>query len=238
MKQQVFWSHKPFSFRELPESYRPETRIQREGPQTLSDVELVALIVGETKKQSAQDVAGRVIVLGDRLSQATVGELAGIVGSRRRAVRLAAALELGRRLAKRRAGAKVTVKNSEDAAEILEPQLRGLDREHFVAMFLNTKNRVLAVKTVSVGTLNSSSVHPRELFKAAVAHSAAAVIVAHNHPSGDPTPSRQDIQLTKRLVDAGELMGVPVLDHIVIGDGRWVSLKAEGLMDGESTTPS
>ncbi|MBE0467207.1 MAG: DNA repair protein RadC [Candidatus Desulforudis sp.] len=238
MRQQTFWpepisSRKPFSLRELPESYRPETRVQREGPQTLSDVELVALVVGETKRQSAQDTAGRVLSLGERLNRATVGELTRIVGSRRRAVRLAAALELGRRLAKRRAESRMTVKTPEDAAHVLEPHLSGLDREHFVALCLDTKNGVLAVETVSVGTLNASSVHPRELFKAAVTRSAAAVIAAHNHPSGDPAPSRQDIELTRKLVKAGELMGIPILDHIIVGDGRWASLKAEGTLDGD-----
>lgn len=235
MKQQTFWpepesSRKPFSFRELPEPYRPETRARREGFHTLSDVELVALLIGETKKQSAQDVAGRVLALEWRLDRATVAELVPVVGSKRKAVRLAAALELGRRMTRRQAEIKTVVKTPDDAAHVLEPHLSGLDREHFVTLLLNTKNGVLAVETVSVGTLNSSSVHPRELFKVAVAHSAAAVIVAHNHPSGDPTPSRQDIDLTKRLVQAGELMGVPVLDHIIVGSGRWVSLKADGML--------
>ncbi|OPX92134.1 MAG: hypothetical protein A4E52_00136 [Pelotomaculum sp. PtaB.Bin013] len=109
-------------------------------------------------------------------------------------------------------------------------EMRFLDREHFRVMLLNTKNQVLRIETVSIGTLSSSQVHPRELFKFAVKNSAAAIILVHNHPSGEPTPSREDIDITGRLADAGKIMGIEVLDHIIIGDGKFVSFKEKGLL--------
>jgi DNA repair protein RadC len=109
-------------------------------------------------------------------------------------------------------------------------ELRYLQKEHFVCLFLNTKNQVISQETLSVGTLNASLVHPREVFRAAIKCSSASLICVHNHPSGDPTPSPEDIGLTRRLVEAGELIGISVLDHIVIGDRKFVSLKEQGFM--------
>ncbi|MHB1654141.1 MAG: RadC family protein [Desulfitobacteriaceae bacterium] len=119
-----------------------------------------------------------------------------------------------------------------DAAIIAEGFLAGVDREHFVVICLDTKNNVNALNTVSVGTLNSSLVHPREVFKAAILANSNGIILTHNHPSGDPTPSREDVEITKRLVEAGTIMGIEVMDHVVLGDsGRYVSLKERGLME-------
>lgn len=116
-----------------------------------------------------------------------------------------------------------------DAASIAGDFLAGADREHFVVICLDTKNNVNALNTVSVGTLNSSLVHPREVFKAAILANSNAIILIHNHPSGDPTPSREDLEITKRLVEAGNILGIEVMDHVVIGDnGKYVSLKERG----------
>jgi DNA repair protein RadC len=109
-------------------------------------------------------------------------------------------------------------------------EMRRLDREHFRALLLNTKNEVIAREIVSIGTLNSSTVHPRELFKNAIRRNAAAVILLHNHPSGDPTPSQEDLDVTRRLWEAGRIIGIEVLDHLIIGDNKYVSFKAEGLI--------
>ena len=118
-----------------------------------------------------------------------------------------------------------------DAANIAGDFLAGVDREHFVVLCLDTKNNVNALNTVSVGTLNSSLVHPREVYKAAILANSNAIILSHNHPSGDPTPSREDLEVTKRLVEAGNIMGIEVLDHIVIGDnGKYVSFKDRGIL--------
>lgn len=121
------------------------------------------------------------------------------------------------------------INSPRDAAIIAEHFLSGADRENFVVLCLDTKNNVNALNTVSVGTLNSSLVHPREVFKAAILANSNAIILIHNHPSGDPTPSREDLEITKRLVEAGNIMGIEVIDHVVIGDnGKYVSLKERG----------
>ena len=120
----------------------------------------------------------------------------------------------------------------QDAASITGDFLAGADREHFVVLCLDTKNNVNALNTVSVGTLNSSLVHPREVFKAAILANSNAIILSHNHPSGDPTPSREDLEITKRLVEAGNIMGIEVIDHVVIGEsGKYVSFKERGIIE-------
>ena len=118
------------------------------------------------------------------------------------------------------------INSSDDANKLLQSYLNGVDREHFVVILLNRKNGIIGINTVSVGDLSSSIVHPREVFKPAIVAGAASIIVAHNHPSGDPAPSRDDINVTKRLKEAGDILGIGVLDHIIIGDGCYVSLKA------------
>ena len=135
---------------------------------------------------------------------------------------------LGKRLAAYRKEEQVSIKSPEEAALLIMEEMRFLDREHFKAMLLNTKNHCLSIETISIGSLNASIVHPRELFKLAVKKSAAALILAHNHPSGDPNPSREDIEITKRLAEAGKIMGIEVLDHLIIGNGNFISLKERG----------
>lgn len=122
------------------------------------------------------------------------------------------------------------INSSDDANKLLQSYLNGVDREHFVVILLNRKNGIIGINTVSVGDLSSSIVHPREVFKPAIVAGAATIIVAHNHPSGDPAPSRDDINVTKRLKEAGDILGIGVLDHIIIGDGCYVSLKARDLL--------
>ena len=124
-----------------------------------------------------------------------------------------------------------TVRSPEDAANILFKYLEGADREHMVVMCLNTKNQVNRIESISIGSLNSSIVHPREIYKSAILSNAASIILGHNHPSGDPNPSREDIEVTKRLVEAGNILGIEVLDHVIVGDtDRFYSLKQEGLI--------
>ncbi len=147
------------------------------------------------------------------------------------AARVLAGLEFGRRLVLPATQPPPSITTPEDVVALCLPQLRGADREHFWALVLNTKNRLVRTVEVSVGSLNASIVHPRELFKEAVRLSAAAVVVVHNHPSGDPTPSGADIQLTRRLAKAGDVLGIELLDHVVIGDGgEHASLRDMGLM--------
>jgi DNA repair protein RadC len=113
---------------------------------------------------------------------------------------------------------------------LLSEELRYLQKEHFVCLFLNTKNQVIARETLSIGSLNASIVHPREVFREAIRRSSASLVCVHNHPSGDPTPSPEDVQITRRLADAGKLIGIDVLDHVIIGDCQYVSLKEQGLI--------
>ena len=120
------------------------------------------------------------------------------------------------------------IKSPKDVADLVMARLRFLKHERFLAVHLNTKNKVLSIETISIGTLDSSLVHPRELFKTAIKNSSAALILAHNHPSGDPYPSREDLTLTRRLREGGEILGIQILDHVIIGDNRYVSLREEG----------
>ena len=219
--------------RDLPQEERPRERMMQAGAQALSHAELLAILLRTgTKDESAlllgQRVMNRIGSL-DKLVDLSVKELMQIRGvGPAKALQLQAGLVLGRRIAKTRMSDAYAIRRPEDAAELVMESMRHLRKEHFVCLFLNTKNRVLAQETVSIGTLDASLVHPREVFRAAMKHGAASMICIHNHPSGDPTPSREDINITKRLMEVGELVGIEVLDHIVIGDNQYVSLKERG----------
>lgn len=220
--------------RDMPADERPRERLVSYGPEALSTPELLAIIlrVGSSRG-SAISLAQQLLSHFGSLravATATAAELSRVPGvGMAKAAQIKAAFELGKRLAA--ATTERPVVNRPDlAANLLMEQMRYHDKEHFKALLLDTRNRCVAVRSISVGGLNSNVAHPREIFREAVAHSAAAVIVAHNHPSGDPTPSKEDEVLTRRLVEAGKIMGIEVLDHLVIGDGRWVSMKEKGLM--------
>ncbi|MFQ5599533.1 MAG: DNA repair protein RadC [Candidatus Krumholzibacteriia bacterium] len=163
------------------------------------------------------------------LAQATHAELLRIPGARiEDALRIEACLELGRRMVYGRPLRRRVVDGPEDVAKLLMPALRDLDREHFVAVLLTTKNQVIDVVTVSIGSLSASLVHPREVLKPAIQASAAALVVAHNHPTGVPTPSREDVEFTQRLGRCSDILGIRLLDHVIIGDGTYESLRASG----------
>ena len=222
------------AMKDMPPDLRPRERLWRYGPEFLSEVELLALLLGSgTGQASALELAAQMLSRFDGLAGlagATCQELAGVRGvGPARAALIQAAVQLGRRLASQPARNRAVIRGPDDVAALMMEEMRGLDREHFRALLLNTKNQVLGVDRIAVGTLNESTVHPREIFKNAVKMSAAGVVLVHNHPSGDPTPSRNDREITKRLVRAGEIIGISVLDHVVIGDNSYVSLKASGL---------
>lgn len=221
--------------RDLPREERPRERMLRSGAEALSHAELLAiLLVTGTRRESALTVAQRILGQTDglrKLADMEIEELIGINGiGPAKAVQLKAAIELGRRMAASRVGDRVIIRSPRDAAELLAEQLRYLQKEHFVCLFLNTKNQVIAQETLSIGSLNASIVHPREVFRAAIKYGSASIVCAHNHPSGDPAPSSEDIAITKRLVESGRIVGIDVLDHIVVGDGHFVSLKEQGMM--------
>ena len=164
------------------------------------------------------------------LMSATEQELMQIKGiGKAKAKQILAALELAKRL-NAPAEAPYIIRSPRDVAQLMIPEMRYLQVEQFVVLFLNTKNGVIAKETISIGSLSASIVHPREVFKAAIKRSSASIIAVHNHPSGNPTPSAEDIQITNRLVESGKIIGIDVLDHIIIGDGQFYSLKEHGLM--------
>ena len=167
------------------------------------------------------------------LSRTSIAELQKIHGiGREKAKILKAALEIGRRLVQENVGENPRIASPEEAAAVLRERARSLDREVFWVLLLDTKSRLMVPPCeVSKGTLNSSLVHPREIFKPAIQHSAASVILAHNHPSGDPSPSAQDIRITKKLIEAGKIIEIPVIDHLIVGDGLPFSLRESGLVE-------
>ena len=218
--------------RDLPESERPLERLELHGAGPLATVELLAILVGSGGRgRSALAVAHDVLASSGSLKdlgRMEPGELARLPGvGRSRAARMMAALELGRRaLAASEPGA--VVESPADAAALLLPHFQGRDREHFGVLILDARNRLVARRTVAIGSLNASLVHPREVFRPAIVLRAARLVLFHNHPSGDPTPSPEDVALTRRLVDLGRTMGIEVLDHVVLGDGRFQSLRDGG----------
>jgi DNA repair protein RadC len=221
--------------RDLPAGERPRERMEQYGPDALSTAELLAIIlrVG-SRGESAVRLAERLLSEFGGLpgiARARVQQLSALSGiGLAKAAQVKAAFELGKRLATSADGAKAVVSDAAGAATLVMEDLRYRQQECLAAIFLDARNQVIRVRVLTIGTLTGSPARPREVFKEALAHGCASLIVCHNHPSGDPTPSKDDIALTARLVKAGELLGVPVLDHIIIGGGRYVSLKEAGRM--------
>lgn len=221
--------------RDYPKEERPRERFLQDGPQSLSNQELLALLLRTgSKEESVLQLSNRLIKAfeGFRLlKEASVEELTEIKGiGEAKAIQILASVELGRRIHKLNDQDRYVIRSPEDGANYCMEEMRFLSQEHFVCLYLNTKNQVLHKRTVFIGSLNASIVHPREVFKEAFRRSAASIICLHNHPSGDPSPSREDIEVTKRLVECGKIMGIEVLDHIIIGEHKYVSLKEKGYL--------
>ena len=224
-----------FTVHDLPPSERPRERLLKLGGEALSVQEILALILGRgTKGESVIDISQKLVSrFGSlkRIANASVEELTQTKGiGPAKAAQIKAALEFGKRL-EAEAGEKPrpVLKSPEDVAAVVRSELKGKKKEHFLVLCLDTRNRLIDRKLVSMGSLDTSIVHPREVFKEAVSACAASVIFAHNHPSGDPEPSKEDVELTKRLAKAGEIMGIAVLDHIIICEKTHLSLKARNL---------
>ncbi len=199
-------------------------------PESVTDEGLLSVLLGASAQLPG--ALAQALPTPDALWRISAEDLIGLPGmGPARAARLLACLEVSRRASAWRTSARPIISTPEDVLGLCWPQMRGADREHFWALALSTRNHLLKTIEVSVGSLNASIVHPRELFKEAVKVSAASVVVVHNHPSGDPTPSGADIQLTRRLMKAGDVLGIEVLDHVIIGDGgEHSSLRELGLM--------
>ena len=226
------------SIKEWPEDERPRERLLKFGADGLSTAELLAIILRTGgKDKSAIELAREVLMHFSSLKDiegAAVAEFGDIKGiGDAKTAQLKAAFELGRRLfrsEKDTALQNPSFKNSREVYQYYRPRFYGLKKERFLCALLDTKNRVFKETIVSEGTLTSSLVHPREVFRNAIKEAAASVLFVHNHPSGDPDPSREDINITKRLVETGKVIGINVLDHIVISDGKYLSLMEKGYM--------
>ena len=225
-----------FTIHDLPVSERPRERLQKFGAEALSTQEILALILG-------RGIAGESVTVTAQRLLSQFGNVKGIGGASleeltqvkgiglAKASQIKAALELANRLETSAEPDKnlPVVKTPDEVVNLIKGRLKDKKKEHFLAILLDTRSQLIKVAPISVGSLDSSIVHPREVFKEALSASAASVIFVHNHPSGDPAPSADDIKLTKRLVQAGEIMGIEVLDHVIIGNKRFLSLKREGL---------
>lgn len=219
--------------KDLAPDDRPREKLLQHGASALGDNELIALIVGSgTRGVDALGVANALLRHGGGLhglTRVSADALAMVGGiGRARAVQVLAAVELGRRTFRRGPGARPQLRTPHEAAAHLLPAHGAHPVEQFGLVLLDTRHRVLRTKIVASGTLNTTIVHPRDVFREAVLGGAAAVVVFHNHPSGDPTPSQDDIELTRRLRAAGVLMGIEVVDHLVLADARYCSLKEMG----------
>ncbi len=218
---------------ELPPDERPRERLFRHGPQTLSDAELVALLLGSgTAGASAIDLARE--LLGDGLARMSRRDWSLAKRERgvgdAKAARLAAAFELGRRLAAHSDGDRDPVRDPLGLARGLVSRYGHYAQERLGAVFLDAKSRPIREREIYVGTVNSTTVSTRDILRLALAEGAVSVVIFHNHPSGDPAPSSEDILFTRQMVDAGNLLGVEVVDHLIIGMNKFVSLKQRGVI--------
>ena len=218
-----------------PKNERPRERLLEEGPGALTDAQLLAIVlrVGRYKTSAVEVGMDLLKRLGglQGLTNRSVRELCAVPGiGPTKAAQIKAAIELGKRVLSTPLTTGTVITQSQTVFDRYYPLLRDLRRELFKVILLDAKHAVIREKTISEGSLTSSLVHPREVFNEAVRESAAAVICLHNHPSGDPKPSKEDRALTARLQEAGDILGVQVLDHLIIGDGRYVSFADEGWM--------
>jgi DNA repair protein RadC len=226
-----------FTVHDLPVTERPRERLIKFGVESLSIPELLALILGRgTKGKSVLVTASELLQRYKslkKLAGASINELCTIQGiGEAKATQIKAALELAKRMEDDDSVkiTKTAVKCPEDILHIIKKDLKGKKKEHFILALLDTRNHLIAIRTISIGSLDTSIVHPREVFLEAVSNSAASVIFIHNHPSGNPEPSEEDIKLTRQLIEAGKLLDIDVLDHIIIGDDGYLSMKAKNLI--------
>ncbi len=223
-----------FTVKDMPEGERPRERLQHYGAQALSTAELLAIILrtgvdGENVVHLAERLLARFDGLPG-LAQASFAELCQVKGiGPVKVTQVKAALELGRRLLVAAPQERPLIQSPADVAHLVGSEMAFLPQEEFWVLHLDTRNRVMKVQRLYRGSLNQATVRVAEVYRDAVRNNAAAIIVVHNHPSGDPTPSPQDVALTRALAEAGQLLDLPLLDHVIIGLGRWVSLKERHL---------
>lgn len=228
--------YRSIAVREMPETDRPRERLEEVGAEALRDAELIAVLFRTgTRQHGAVGLADELIRRFDgdlrRLSRASLAELQQVAGvGRVKAIELKAALELGLRVARHQATGRPKITGARDVFDLLKYDFKAYETENFKSVLLNTKNEVLRVVPVSSGTVQETLAAPGDVFREAVRDGATAVIVAHNHPSGNPEPSQPDVRLTAQLAEAGEILGISLLDHVIFGDMRYVSMKERQLM--------
>ncbi len=225
------------NIKELPLSERPYEKLEVVGAEHLSNAELLAVIIKTgTKAYTAVELAQLVLKLSNdgrlsSLNNLSIEQLKQVKGiGRVKAIQIKAALEFSKRIATTDGIVHHIIKSAYDVSNLMMEQMRYLKKEVFKAILLDTKNQIIKVVDVSIGSLNSSIVHPREVYSEAIKCGCNSIIFVHNHPSGDPTPSTEDIQTTQRLESAGNILGIKVLDHVVVGDGKYVSFKDKGII--------
>lgn len=224
------------TMKSMPECERPREKMIKSGTSALSNAELIAAVIGSGSSQdSALTLAQRILTLDSKglsfLAAANFEELCSLRGiGISKAGQILAAVELGKRICSEKSALKVKIAGPSELAEKMMVDMRHLTKEVFKVVLLDTKNQIVSIEDISIGSLNASIVHPREVFQPAIRKSANAVVLIHNHPSGHPEPSTEDKRVTERLIEAGQLMGIQVLDHIVIGDLNYFSFKEHDLM--------
>jgi DNA repair protein RadC len=225
----------PYKITRWPKTERPRERLLQHGPQPLTEAELLGILLGKgTRKKTAIDLARELLDQYESLQKLfsrSPSELMKVkgIGSAKAAI-LSAAFELVRRIQSQKSGAKVSFKRSAEVFEHYLPLMRDLRKEVFKVLLLNRANRLIKEVTISEGTLEASIVHPRDVFREALLEPAAGIILIHNHPSGNATPSEEDLRITKQLVEAGRLLGIKVYDHIILAGESYRSLADDGLI--------
>lgn len=220
---------------DLPENERPVERLFRYGADSISNTELLAILLRSgTASENVLSLSSKLISGTGGLNELLNSSYEDLIAYRgigkTKAAQIIAISEIAKRFKSYKSGDKQNISNPKDAAELIMDSLRYLKKECLKVILLNTKNIVISIVDVSIGSLNSSIVHPREVYFEAIRRSSASIIICHNHPSGDPTPSCEDVHVTKRLKESGKLLGIELIDHIIIGDGKYVSLKEKGLL--------
>ncbi|MEW6618805.1 MAG: DNA repair protein RadC [bacterium] len=225
---------KSFTIHDLPISERPRERLQKFGSEALSSQELLALILGRgIAGESVMVTAQRLLTTFGNvkaISEASLEELAKVRGiGQAKASQIKAAFELAKR-SDEEVGERVSIKSSEDVAKLVRPRLKDKKKEYFLILSLDTRNNLTKISEISIGSLNANLVHPREVFKEAIQSIANSVILVHNHPSGNPEPSEDDLEITKRLIEASKILGIEILDHIIIAKTGFYSFKEKRLI--------
>jgi len=230
---------KNLKIKDLPLDERPYEKLEKYGAETLSNAELLAIIIRcGNKNETSVALAQRILMQDEEgkgpsfINNMSLEQLRSLDGiGRVKAIQIKALMEFSKRIASPLCSSdKIYIKCSVDVSRLFMEEMRYLKKEVFKAVLVNTKNQLIKQINVSMGSLDTSIVHPREVFSEAIKASASAVLFVHNHPSGDPEPSPEDIATTKRLIEAGNILGIRVLDHIIIGDGVYISLKERGLI--------